>query len=78
MSGRIGPGIGAGGVDGRGGDVGAHHHAGAAAGRRVVDRAMLVGGEIADVDGLQRPFAFGERLAGEARRAAPETSRERW
>ena len=38
------------GVDRRGSDVGAHHHAGAAAGRGVVDRAMLVGGEIPNVD----------------------------
>ena len=37
-------------IDRGGGDVGAHHHAGAAAGRRVVDRAVLVGGEVADVD----------------------------
>ena len=53
-------------VDCRGGDVGAHHHARAASRRRVIDRAMLIGGEVANVDGAKRPFAFGERLAGEA------------
>src|SRR5690606_10060670 len=38
--------------------------AGAAAGRRVVDIAVLGGGEVADVDRVERPFALGHRLAG--------------
>src|SRR5712691_10625726 len=47
--------------------VGTHHHAGSAARRRIVDRAVLVGGEIADIDRLARPDFLTERLAGEAR-----------
>ena len=39
------------GVDGGGEDVGLQHHAGAAAGRRVIDRAVPVGGEIAELGG---------------------------
>src|ERR1019366_2302532 len=46
--------------------VGLHHHAGAAAGRRVVHGAVLVGGVRADVMGVERPDAGGQRLAGEA------------
>ena len=42
--------LGRGGVDRLGKDVGAHHHAGAAAGRRVVHRSMPVGREVADLD----------------------------
>ena len=38
--------------------VRAHHHAGAAAERRVIDAAVAVGGEVADVDRIQRPHAL--------------------
>src|SRR5262249_8235233 len=46
--------------------VGAHHHAGSAAGGRVVDGAVLVGRVRADVDGFERPQAGRERLTREA------------
>ena len=52
-------------VDRLGQNIGAHHHAGAAAGRRVVDGAVAVGGEIADLDRLQRPRSGFERPAGQ-------------
>src|ERR1700674_2400981 len=45
--------------------VGAHHHAGTAARRRVVNRAMLVERVRPDVDGVARPQA-SQRAAGEA------------
>ena len=48
-------------VDRRGEDVGAQHHPRPAARRRVVDRAMLVGREIADVDRVERPLALAQR-----------------
>ena len=44
--------------------VGAHHHAGAAAGRRIVDAAVLVGREVANLHGLKRPGALGQAPAG--------------
>src|SRR5690606_13006907 len=49
-------------------NVGSHHHAGTAAGRRVIDAAMLVEREVADLHGVERPrsLAHGatcERLA---------------
>src|SRR5262249_44830268 len=56
----------AGGVDRAGEHVGLHHHAGTAAGGRVVDRAMPVGGVVADIDRVKRPHAVRQRLAGEA------------
>ncbi len=46
-------------------DVGPHHHAGPAAERRVVDGAVLIAREIADVHRLQPPEAFRQGLAGE-------------
>ena len=52
-------------VDRPGKNIGAHHHARAAAGRRVVDRAVAVGGEVTDLDGFQRPGAGLQRAAGE-------------
>ena len=58
-------------IDGRGGDIGAHHHAGASARRRVVDGAVLAGGEVADIESGERPFDLGERLAGEAHAQRP-------
>ena len=48
-------------------DVGAQNHAGAAAGRRVVDAAVAIGRRIADVARLELPETGGLRLAGEAR-----------
>ena len=59
--------VGRGGVDGAAEHVGLHHHARAAARRRVVDGAMLVGGERPDIDDVERPRARRQRLAGEAR-----------
>ena len=49
-------------VDGGGEHVGAHHHAGAAAGRRVIDRAMAAKAELADRYRAQRPQAGFQRL----------------
>src|SRR5581483_2186119 len=48
--------------------VGFHHHACAAAGRRVVDGAVPVGGGIADIVDVEIPDAGGERFAAEAHR----------
>ena len=53
-------------VEGARQHIGLHHHAGPAAGRRVVDGAVLVGGCVADVVRVERPEAGRERLAGEA------------
>ena len=52
-------------VDRLGQHIGAHHHARAAAGRRVVDRAVPVGREVADLHRLERPRARLQRPAGE-------------
>ncbi len=57
--------VGRGVVDRLGQNIGAHHHAGAAAGRRVVDGAVPVGGEIADLHGLERPGSGLQRPAGQ-------------
>ncbi len=57
----------AGRVDRGGQHIGAHHHAGAAAGGRVVDRAVRADPVLADVLRLERPDARGERLARQAR-----------
>ena len=53
------------GVDRGGQHIGLHHHAGAAARRRVIDGAMPVVRRIADVAHIERPEAAVERLAGE-------------
>src|SRR5262245_47233136 len=45
-----------------------HHHSGAAARRRIIDGAVLVGGMRAYVDSVERPDARRKRLAGEALR----------
>ena len=58
-------------IDGRGRDIRAHNHARAAARRRVVDRAMLVVGEIADVEGRQAPQAILKRAPGQAEAERP-------
>ena len=47
-------------------DIRAQHHAGPAAGRGVVDAAVLVGGDGADVARFQFPQAGRQRLAWEA------------
>src|SRR5690606_7447370 len=60
-------------IDGTGHDVGAHHHAGAATGRRVVNRAVLVGGEVADLHRPQRPSVGFKRAA---RKRHAERARE--
>ena len=66
-------------VDGAAEHVGLHHHAGAAAGRRVVDAAMLVGCEGADIDHVERPRAGRQSLAGKARAQRPrETFPGKW
>jgi hypothetical protein len=52
-------------------NVGAHHHAGAAAGRGVVDRTMAVLGEIADLHGVEQPTSLGQRAAGQAMAERP-------
>ena len=46
-------------------NIRAHHHAGAAAERGVIDGAMTVGGGGADVHGVQRPQAALQRAAGQ-------------
>ena len=51
--------------------VGLHHHAGAAAGRRVVDGAVPVGGVLADVAASSDQMPAGQRLAGEAHAERP-------
>ncbi len=57
--------LGLGGIDGGGQHVGAHHHAGAAAGRRIVDGAMPADAELADGYRAQRPQAGLQRPADE-------------
>ena len=52
-------------VDRPGQHVGAHHHAGAAAGRRVVDGAVAAEAEVTDRHGGERPDVRLERLARE-------------
>ncbi len=52
-------------VDRFGKHIGAHHHARPAAGRRVVDRAVPVGGEVTDLHGFERPGSGLQRAAGE-------------
>jgi len=42
--------------------IGAQHHARPAAERCVVDRAVLVGGEIADIDRVERPNPVAHAL----------------
>ena len=49
--------------------VGPQHHPRPAAGRRVVDAAVLVGGEVADLAGVERPQTVGQ---GPARQAQPQ------
>ena len=56
---------GVGGVERRRDDIGAQHHAGAAAGRAVIDGAMAVGRLIADVARIEAPAALGQGAAGE-------------
>ena len=46
-------------------DVGAQHHAGAAAERRIVHAAVAIGREVADVHRLERPDTGPQRAAGE-------------
>jgi hypothetical protein len=53
-------------VDGRGENIGSKHHPGPAARRRIVDALVLVGGEIAHVDRLERPESLLQRPAREA------------
>ena len=52
-------------VDGGGEDIGAHHHAGAAARRRVVDGAVAPKAEVANGNGAQRPQPRLQRPADE-------------
>ena len=53
-------------IDRRGEHVRAHHHPRPAAGRSVVDRAVLVGREVADLNRVERPDPLFERAAGKA------------
>ena len=66
------------GIEARGEHIGAHHHAGAAAGGRVVHAAMPAEAVGADIDASQgsRCRAPAHRRRAKAR-AGPETSRER-
>src|SRR5262245_27047013 len=52
-------------------DVGLHHHAGAAAGRRIIDGAVAVARPVANVERIEPPDAGRERLAGEAQAERP-------
>ena len=70
MDGQIGV-VGAAASMRRAHDVGAHHHAGAAAGGRVVHGAMPADAEVADADGLERPQSLAQRLAGQRGRQRP-------
>src|SRR5713226_4028484 len=58
-------------VDGAPEHVGAHDHAGPAAGRRIIDGAMLVGCVRADIDGIERPEPGRKRPARQARTERP-------
>ena len=61
-------------IDGGGEHVGAHHHAGAAARRRVIDGAMAAEAELANGHRAQRPQARFQRADRRARcQAARET-----
>ena len=62
---------GARGIDGGAQDIGAHDHAGAAAGRRIVHGAMPADAELADADGVERPQPLAQRLARQRRRQRP-------
>jgi hypothetical protein len=53
------------GVDGARHHVRSHHHAGAAAERHVVNGAMPVGREVAQIDRLEPPAAFLQRPTGQ-------------
>ena len=53
-------------VERRGEHVGPQHHPRPAAGRRVVDAAVLVGGEVADLARVEAPQALGQRPPGQA------------
>ena len=53
-------------VDGSRQHVRLQHHAGPAARRRIINTAMLVCGEIADVAGVESPQAIRQRPPGEA------------
>ena len=58
-------------IQARGEHVGAHHHARAAAGRRVVDRAMAPEAMLANIERLAGPQPARERVAGEAWPSGP-------
>ena len=55
------------GVEGGGEHVATQHHAGPAAGRRIVDCAVAADAVLADVPRLERPDAAGEGVPGEGR-----------
>ena len=58
----------------RGGEhVGPEHHSSTAAGGRIVDAAMFVGREVADLDRVERPNTFAQRPP---RQAYPQWPRE--
>jgi hypothetical protein len=46
--------------------IGAQHHAGAAARWGIIDAAVLVSGEIANLDAIERPFPLHQRAPGQA------------
>ena len=45
--------------------IGAQHHARTSPGRGVIDRPVPIGREVADLHGIERPPALGQRPAGE-------------
>ena len=53
-------------IDRRAQHIDPQHHSRAAARRRVVDGAVLVDREVADLDGVERPLALRQGAAGEA------------
>src|SRR3974390_1255268 len=59
------------GIESAGKNIGLHHHAGAAAGRCVVDGAIFVGGMRANVVDIELPDTVREPLASEAQRQRP-------
>jgi hypothetical protein len=53
-------------IEGRRQHIGAEHHAGTAPGRGIIDAAVLVRREIANLHAIERPFPFRQRTSGQA------------
>ena len=53
-------------IDGFGQHIDTQHHPRTTAGRRIIHGAVLVGSEVADLDGIDGPLALGHGAACEA------------